>query len=123
MNRKETAYLMAIIKTAYPEYYRQTNEIEDAINLWHEMFLQDDSVLIGEAVKRFIKNDDKGFPPKIGQIANISKDIQAEQRREQERERTRLELDKPKREITEQERKYQDEVIAKMRAFLDGKER
>ena len=120
MNRKETAYLMAIIKTAYPEYYRQTNEIEDAINLWHEMFRADDSSLIGEAVKRFIKNDDKGFPPKIGQIANISKDIQAEQRKEQERERTRLELDKPKREITEEEKKYKDEVLAKMRAFLDG---
>ena len=113
---------MAIIKTAYPEYYRQSSDIEDAINLWHEMFRQDDSVLIGEAVKRFIRNDDKGFPPKIGQIANIAKDIQAEQRRERERERTRLELDKPKREITEEERKYQDEVLNKTRAFLDGKE-
>ena len=88
---------MAVIKTAYPEYYRQSSEIGDAINLWHEMFRQDDSVLIGEAVKRFIKQDDKGFPPKIGQIANIAKDIQAEQRRERERERERLKIDKPKR--------------------------
>jgi hypothetical protein len=86
------------------------------------MFLADDSALIGEAVKRFIKNDDKGFPPKIGQITNIAKDIQSEQRKEQERERTRMELEKPKREITEEERKYQDEVLNKMRAFLDGKE-
>ena len=120
MNRKETAYLMAIIKTAYPEYYRQSSDIEDAINLWHEMFRQDDSILIGEAVKRFIKQDDKGFPPKIGQITNIAKDIRAEQRRERERERTRLELDKPKREITEEERKYQEKVLTKMRAFLNS---
>ena len=120
MNRKEISYLMAIIKTAYPEYYRQSSDIEDAINLWHEMFQQDDSILIGEAVKRFIKQDDKGFPPKIGQIANIAKDIQAEQRRERERERERLKIDKPKREITEEERKYQEKVLAKMRAFLNG---
>ena len=123
MNRKETAYLMAVIKTAYPEYYRQSSDIEDAINLWHEMFRQDDSVLIGEAVKRFIRNDDKGFPPKIGQIANIAKDIQSEQRREKEREQTRVELYAPKREITEEEREYQNKVLNKMRAFLDGKER
>ena len=120
MNRKETAYLMAVIKTAYPEYYRQSSEIGDAINLWHEMFRQDDSVLIGEAVKRFIKQDDKGFPPKIGQINNLARDIKAEQRREQERERTRLELEKPKREITEEEKQYQEKVLAKMRAFLNG---
>lgn len=66
---------MAIIKTSYPEYYRQTSEIEDAINLWSEMLANDDPNIISKATKKFIQTDTKGFPPKIGQIRMIAEDI------------------------------------------------
>ena len=90
MKRKEIAYLMAIIKTAYPEYYRQSNDIEDTINLWQEMMQDDDEKFISLAVKEFIKTDTKGFPPKIGQIRGIAKTIRSDERM---RERS-LELDR-----------------------------
>lgn len=68
---------MAIIKTAYPEYYRQSNDIEDTINLWQEMMQDDDEKFISLAVKEFIKTDTKGFPPKIGQIRELAKTIRS----------------------------------------------
>lgn len=66
---------MAIIKTAYPEYYRNQSDIADAITLWAEMFSNDDALLIARATKQFIKTDSKGFPPKIGQISTIAAEI------------------------------------------------
>lgn len=75
MNQREIVSLMAVIKTAYPEYYRDQEYVEDAARLWHEMFKDDDAVIIGKAVKEFIRTDNKGFPPKIGQITTIARDI------------------------------------------------
>lgn len=67
--------MMAIIKTAYPDYYRNQNDVIDAVNLWAEMFVKDDATLIAKAVKKFIKTDSKGFPPKIGQISTLAAEI------------------------------------------------
>lgn len=56
------------IKAAYPNFYKNQAEIDDAINLWAEMLSEDDPILTAKAVKEFIKNDASGFPPTIGQI-------------------------------------------------------
>jgi hypothetical protein len=66
---------MSAIKVAYPNYYKNQTEIDDAINLWAEMLAEDDPVYIAKAVKEFIKTDTKGFPPVIGQIRAAAKDI------------------------------------------------
>ena len=66
MNKKETATLMAIIKTAYPEYYRNQTDLIDAVNLWAEMFTKDDATLIAKAVKKFIKTDSRAFLRRLG---------------------------------------------------------
>ena len=94
MNKTEVAYLMAIIKTSYPEYYRQTSEIEDAVNIWSEMLIDDDARVTGMAVKHFIKTDIKGYPPKIGQIRGIAADIK---HKEYEERKKLLELPEPDR--------------------------
>lgn len=70
MNKTETAGIMAILQVAYPMYYRDKSkeELTVAVNLWHEMFLEDDVELVKAAIKGFIASDTRGFPPVIGQI-------------------------------------------------------
>lgn len=66
----ETMGIMAILKEAYPMYYRNKSkeELNVAVNLWAEMFADDNINLVKEAVKAYIATDEKGFPPVIGQI-------------------------------------------------------
>lgn len=70
MNRKETAIIMGILKTAYPYYYKDlgSEESREAVTLWHEMFKDDDVSIVKAAVKALIASDTKGFPPVIGQV-------------------------------------------------------
>jgi len=72
MNRKETIGIMAIIKANYPMYYKDKSkqELQTVVNLWNEMFIDDDADMVARAVKMFIVSDNKGFPPVIGQIKN-----------------------------------------------------
>lgn len=70
MNRKQVIGMMAIIRANYPMYYQNKGkeELQSVVNLWWEMFKDDDADLVIRAVKMFIANDTKGFPPVIGQI-------------------------------------------------------
>ncbi|NLK64546.1 MAG: hypothetical protein GX289_05565 [Tissierellia bacterium] len=70
MKRSETIAIMAILKEAYPMYYKDKtkDELSITVNLWTEMFTDDDFNLVKAAVKSFIADDVKGFPPVIGQI-------------------------------------------------------
>ncbi|WP_164706565.1 replicative helicase loader/inhibitor [Intestinibacillus sp. Marseille-P6563] len=70
MNRADTMRIMAIIKQVYPRYYaNQTrDDLQVAVNLWTDMFKDDEGTLVLAAVKAFVATDTKGFPPSIGQI-------------------------------------------------------
>lgn len=70
MTRQETLALMAILKAAYPAYYRDMTrqDAEAAVALWAEMFADDDPSVVASAVKAFIAKDKRGFPPHIGAI-------------------------------------------------------
>lgn len=72
MNKFETIGIMAILKEAYPMYYREKSkeDLNVAVSLWSEMFADDDINLVKASVKSYIANDIKGFPPVIGQIKN-----------------------------------------------------
>ena len=87
MNLKETTVIMAILKEAYPYYYKDKTkeELITSINLWQEMFTDDDVNLVKAAIKVHISTDTKGFPPVIGQIKNsIHKITQQEEMTEQQ---------------------------------------
>lgn len=71
MTYKETLQIMAILKTAYPSYYKSGSNPEQAAALWAELFADDDALVVATAVKAFVANDDKGFPPVIGQIKKL----------------------------------------------------
>ncbi len=70
MTKIETMGVMAILKAAYPLYYKDKSkeELTSVVNLWTELFADDDINLVKAAVKRHIATDTKGFPPVIGQI-------------------------------------------------------
>lgn len=70
MERSDVLKIMAVLRGAYPQFYRDItrSEAEDTVNLWLDMFRQDDPQLVAAAVKSVIEGDEKGFPPTIGQV-------------------------------------------------------
>jgi len=70
MTREETLAIMAVLKAAYPNYYRdmKRTDAEGVVNLWATMFADEPAELVTMAVKAHIAGDSKGFPPHIGAI-------------------------------------------------------
>lgn len=70
MTRDDVIKIMSVLRGAYPHFYRDISKQEayDAINLWTDMFSNDDASIVASAVKSLIDGDDKGFPPTIGQV-------------------------------------------------------
>lgn len=77
MTKREVIGIMAVMEAAYPAFYKQAGrtEKETAVNLWAEMFADDDAVLVAGAVKAFIAGDKSGFPPTIGQIKGRMREL------------------------------------------------
>lgn len=87
MNRIDTIKLMAVLQTAYPQFYaKKTNEeMNDAINLYMDMFEDEPAELVGMAVKALIKTRTSTWPPSIGEInETIMKIAHPEEMTEQE---------------------------------------
>lgn len=70
MTRDDVIKIMSVLRGAYPHFYREISKQEayDIINLWTDMFSQDDVSIVAAAVKSLIDGDNKGFPPTIGQV-------------------------------------------------------
>lgn len=70
MTRDDVIKIMSVLRGAYPHFYRDISKQEayDTINLWTDMFSNDDASIVAAAVKSLIDGDDKGFPPTIGQV-------------------------------------------------------
>lgn len=71
MTKEETAKIMAVLKAAYPDYYRgmTKDDAMNIVNLWHVMFQEEDFKMVQAAVQHYIATDAKQFrPPHIGAI-------------------------------------------------------
>lgn len=70
MTREETLVIMSVLKANYPAFYREMKraDAEAAVNLWAEMFADDEARIVAAAVKAYIASDTRGFPPHIGAI-------------------------------------------------------
>lgn len=70
MTVEEADQLMDVLETFYPMAYAKRTDEERLKNsdLWATMFVHDDVRLVLAAVKLFIAEDEKGFPPMPGQI-------------------------------------------------------
>lgn len=64
MNQKETIAVLAVLKTAYPQFYRglSPQELQETVTLWSEMFAAEDFQVVKAAVKAHIATDTKGYP-------------------------------------------------------------
>ena len=70
MTKTETVQVLAILKAAYPHFYRNASKQDalTAVNLWHELFADDSADVVAAAVKALIATDEKGYPPHIGAV-------------------------------------------------------
>lgn len=107
---------MTAIRAAYPNYYKSQAEINDAINVWAEMLSEDDPQFTAKAVKEFIKNDTSGFPPSIGQIRGLAKEIRKSEWEARKREQDQL----PEPEVNAAP--MPDDLKRKLQAWLKGVE-
>lgn len=76
MTKSDVLGIMAILETAYPSYYaKQSNQQRmEAVNLWAELFADDQAALVYAAVKTIIVSGG-AFPPSIGEIKNKMYDL------------------------------------------------
>lgn len=87
MTREETIKVLAVLKAAYPAFYRgmKADELNGIVNLWASQFEGDDYKTVGAAVQAHIATDAKGYPPHIGAIkAAIRKITQPDEMSEME---------------------------------------
>lgn len=69
MTREETSQMLTILKAAYPNFYRNMSP-KDAmatLNLWAEMFAEDDVNIVKCSLKTLIGSH-SGFPPDIAEV-------------------------------------------------------
>lgn len=83
MTRKEIVQVLFVLRIAYPTFHIgiEREEAEEVINLWHELFSEDDFSKVMKAVKSYIVADKKGYPPAIGMIKNKMSQIGDDQTR------------------------------------------
>ena len=70
MTRDEIVVILGILKTAYPNFYKNMNKQEmlNTVNLWTDMFQDSDSRVVTIAVKELINSFQ--YPPTIAEIKN-----------------------------------------------------
>ena len=69
MTREETSQMLTLLKAAYPNFYGKMSQ-KDAyatLNLWAEMFADDDVNIVKFALHRLIETH-TGFPPDIAEV-------------------------------------------------------
>ena len=78
MTKTDAVGVMAILETAYPQYYakRDNQQRMEAVNLWAELFADDPAPAVYAAVKAIIITGG-AFPPSIGEIKNKMHDLTA----------------------------------------------
>lgn len=76
MTRDETKVILAVLRSAYPSFYKGMGgaELTGIVDLWAEMFRDEPSKLVAAAVKAMIATRENTYPPNIGEIkAQIEK--------------------------------------------------
>lgn len=78
MDRTDVIKIMAVLRGAYPQFYRDISrqEAEDTVNLWAEMFAGDSYPAVAAAVRALIEEDRRGFPPHIGAVKDRLRTVQ-----------------------------------------------
>ncbi len=75
MTKKDTIQLFAVLIQAYPNFdkFQSDEQIELMVEAWAQLFADDDSRIVGLAVKKHIMTSK--WPPSIAEIREIMTDI------------------------------------------------
>ena len=70
MNRKETQGVLALLRAAYPNFYKDMpkQDLLAVVNLWQMQFAEMDVNLVLAAVNALISSRVEGYPPTIGAV-------------------------------------------------------
>ncbi len=70
MNRKETISILALLRAAFPAFYRDLprQDLEAIVGLWLDLFAEDDPRQVAGAVKALIATKANAYPPAIGEV-------------------------------------------------------
>jgi len=73
MDVKETTRIVRIIAATYPNYTlaKDSEATADAVDLWQAVLAEYPFEVVSGALRSYIKNDRKGFPPVPGQLIEI----------------------------------------------------
>ena len=76
MTKADAARLVALVVTAYPNYdkFRDAEAVKTTTSLWAMMFADDDSGLVGLAVRKHMATSK--WPPSVAEIREIMLEIQ-----------------------------------------------
>lgn len=92
MTFEDTRTILTILKTEYPQSFRGMSK-EDGrarLNLWAELFADDDVRLVGAAVKAIIVAGNREFAPNIGQIKEQMRKLTAKDEKTEAEAWTRI---------------------------------
>lgn len=75
MTKLETIELFSILVAAYPNFdkFKDPDQVEGMVNMWASLFTDDDSAIVGLAVKKHIMTNK--WPPSIAEIRENMADI------------------------------------------------
>lgn len=70
MNRQETVSVLAVLRAAFPSFYKgmERKDLEGIVSLWNDMFRDDAANVVAGAVKALIATKTTGYPPAIGEV-------------------------------------------------------
>lgn len=70
MTRQETVSILAVLRAAFPSFYKgmERKELEGIVSLWNDMFQDDAANVVAGAVKALIATKTTGYPPTIGEV-------------------------------------------------------
>lgn len=73
MTEQETQQILKVLKTNYPNSFKNMSSEEsyNYLSLWHEAFKNDDVRLVIKAVKEIIYTDTREFAPNIAQVKSF----------------------------------------------------
>ena len=70
MTKKETAEIIAVLQTNYPENFREKSDtvLDAMVNLWHSVFQRDPYPVVQAAVMSYMQTSTDRFMPNVGII-------------------------------------------------------
>ena len=70
MTSKETKAVLALMKAAYPDFYKDLplEDLRAVVNLWQKQFEDYDGMTVLSAVNTLVSSRAEGYPPTIGAV-------------------------------------------------------